>query len=790
MPFNIALTGIRAASDDLKITGNNISNASTTGFKSSRAEFGDVYAASILGAGTNNIGTGVRLQNVAQQFTQGSINFTQNVLDLAISGAGFFILDQSGETLYTRAGALGIDDEGFIVSNNGARLQGFPADADGNITGLLNDLQVQAGSLPPQQTTGVESDLNLDSQSIPPARQGSQFTTSGTSVGVAQSGQLIPTSTVLDTLGNQTVGYDFTAPNNASFDITLSGATSASENGTISISLAGPTSSVADIATQINNQINAATNPIGVTAIAVDQGGGVFRLEFQANTPGDASTIAVSSLGGTAAAGAPLFLNVGASTAGIPALTNGYPVQSVDFTDPTGGVTTYTTSAAGQSAATTASELNAIAGVTATATTSARITAGGYNNTGGNMVLTINNVPLTSDTLAALETEINAASIPGVTATLTGGDLVLTSATGEDIFFNISSTDAADQVTIVGTSGTTPVTIDAGAGDQDAVVGGTVTILMDQGYSASNPSPIGTGLFSAFTAATFQNVVIGAFDPQDQSTYNHATSLTIYDSLGNSHVMTQYFVKENYDPNDPSTYQNDWTMYVLIDGENVGDPNPGLPPPGNTLPTRASYTVRFNSDGTLNPLLSDPVLISNWTPLDANGVPNGATGPQNVLAGGVLPIPDPPTSSNFGIDISDFTQFGSPFAVNNVNQDGYTTGRMASLSIDTDGILFARFTNGETQVLGQVALARFNNEQGLNPSGDTTWAETSESGQPNIGAPNTSALGALQSSSLEDSNVDLSAQLVQLIIAQRNFQANAKTIETANQTTQTIINLR
>lgn len=101
MTFNIALTGIRAASEDLRVTGNNIANASTTGFKSSRAEFGDFYAASVLGSGSNTIGSGVRLQNVSQQFTQGSINFTQSVMDMAISGAGFFIVDQGGGgTLY------------------------------------------------------------------------------------------------------------------------------------------------------------------------------------------------------------------------------------------------------------------------------------------------------------------------------------------------------------------------------------------------------------------------------------------------------------------------------------------------------------------------------------------------------------------------------------------------------------------------------------------------------------------------------------------------------------------
>ena len=118
MPFDTALSGIRAASSDLSVTGNNIANASTTGFKASRAEFGDVYATSVLGAGVNAIGSGVQVQEVAQRFNQGNVGFTENELDLAINGNGFFVVSQQGETLYTRAGSFGLDDEGYVVPFN------------------------------------------------------------------------------------------------------------------------------------------------------------------------------------------------------------------------------------------------------------------------------------------------------------------------------------------------------------------------------------------------------------------------------------------------------------------------------------------------------------------------------------------------------------------------------------------------------------------------------------------------------------------------------------------------
>jgi flagellar hook protein FlgE len=183
------------------------------------------------------------------------------------------------------------------------------------------------------------------------------------------------------------------------------------------------------------------------------------------------------------------------------------------------------------------------------------------------------------------------------------------------------------------------------------------------------------------------------------------------------------------------------------------------------------------------------VLISNWTPLDADGNPNGAEGALPELAGGSLPIADPPTSSNFEIRLGDSTQFGTSFAFNNVDQNGYASGELSGLEISEEGIVSAKFTNDQSQTLGQIALANFANVQGLKPVGDTSWVETQSSGEPAIAAPMSGSLGAITSSALEDSNVDLSEQLVQMLIAQRNFQANARTISSADEIMQTIINL-
>ncbi len=781
MPFNTALSGIRAANSDLRITGNNIANASTTGYKLSRAEFGDVYATSVLSGGSNSVGSGVQLQSVSQQFGQGNLNFTENELDLAISGGGFFIMSQNGDRLYSRAGTMGLDSGGFIVNNTGAILQGFTADAAGNIGGVLGDVQISANTQPPAQTTLVNSEVNLDSNETVLQSTGSTFGTDGSVIGVAQTGQFTATTTNMQ-LGAVATPIDFGA-SPTTFDVTLAGSTPASGNGTVSVTLNATTAnSLQDVANLINSAIFSSPSPINVQAIS---GGG--NIEFQDLSSGVSSAITLANVTGANALSVALGA-APASTAGVSAADNGYAAQAMDITNPTGATVTYN-STAGASAAQTASELNALAGITATATTVGTVASAGFDNSNSN--LTLNGINVTSTTLAALEAEINAlstSSLPGITASVNGaGDLEITSSVGDDLTFTFSGT-AAGSVDVTGTAGGTQ-TVDNTPTNQSGVVGGSINIVLQENYSVDNPVPAVGNLFAPFVASTFQPLIINQFTPSDQATYNHATSVTIFDSLGNAHIMTQYFVKQPYDINDLTTSPNNWRMYVQIDGRDVGDPNTALAPPQNIAPTELSFDMHFNPDGSLNTLLTSQMLVSNWEPLDAQGNPNGALPPLNALAGGSIPVPTPASSSNFEIDVLGSTQFGSVFAVNNVNQNGYTTGRLSGLDVDETGVIFARFTNGEAQILGQIAMADFNNIQGLQPNGNTMWAETFETGTANIGTPGSSSLGLITSGALEESNVDLSQQLVNLIIAQRNFQASAKTIETANQTTQTIINI-
>ena len=432
MSFNIGLSGLRAATKDLNVTGNNIANAGTAGFKQSRAEFSDVYAASVLGTGKNQQGSGVLLSNVSQLFNQGNINYTQNALDLAINGNGFFQVSNNGAVSYSRAGYFGTDSEGFIVDNFGYNLQGYPIDANGALeNGRITNLQIQTSSQEPKPTSKIEQSFNLNST---------------------------------------------------------------------------------------------------------------------------------------------------------------------------------------------------------------------------------NDVPLNSP-----------------------------------------------------------------------------------------------------------------FDPTDPKSYNSSTSTNIYDTQGNAHVLTQYFVKLAADPAAvPPVPANSWSMNTLIDGVNPTTPSSSAPLVTN---------LTFNAAGKLLPGGS-PVDLTGWVPVALTGTPPVAT-PNGAESN--------PTVT---LDMRNATQFANAFAVNAVAQDGYTTGELAGLEIDDSGKIFARYTNGQSKVQGQIILADFANVQGLTPVGKTQWVQSLASGEPVRNPGTTGTLGAIQAGALEDSNVELSDQLVNLIVAQRNYQANAKTIETESAITQTIINLR
>jgi len=424
MSFQQGLSGLNAASKQLEVIGNNVANANTVGFKQSRAEFADVFANSLTGGGGTQIGIGTSLSTVAQQFTQGNVSSTNNSLDIAINGGGFFRMTNNGAVTYSRNGQFKMDKDGFIVDSASKHLTGYAADTTGAIQkGSPVDLKINTADLQPKATAKIVGLVNLDSRKATPA--------------------------------------------------------------------------------------------------------------------------------------------------------------------------------------------------------------------------------------------------------------------------------------------------------------------------------------------------VTPFVPTDPTTYTDSTAVTVFDSLGNPHTLQTYFVK------DPAP--NVWKVYTTADGIST-----------TPLPA-ATATLTFPATGTgLGPtsVPASPTAVT-FAPLNPPIPP--ATTPT---------VPTGAAAMALTIDYSASTQHGSNYSINSLTQDGYTSGRLAGFNTGADGIIVGRYSNGQSRALGQVVLSSFANPNGLQSLGGNAWSESSTSGTPLTGVPNTGTLGVLQSSAVEDSNTDLTAELVNMITAQRYYQANAQTIKTQDQVLQTLVNLR
>lgn len=540
MSFQQGLSGLNAASKSLETIGNNVANANTVGFKGSQAQFADVFASSLTGASAAQIGIGTKLSQVSQQFTQGNITASNNPLDVAINGGGFFRLSTGGTVTYSRNGQFQLDNNGFIVNSNGSRLTGYTANAQGVLsTGAPAEINIRTSDLSPRASTIVNASINLDSRLNQPLAATFDIN-DPTSYNSSSS------VSVFDSLGNAHVLQTYfvkTAP----------------------------------------------TPPLT---------GGTWEVYGSANG---------RALGAVDA---------------VPAATVGNVVAP------------------------------------AAAATQAPIPAGTFSINGvaiGAIAAGVDAIEQGTNVAAA----INAAAIPGVTA----------------------AADGAGVVTITN-AGTTTITMNGTAADAAAATAAQTALLDATG----------------FTAAQVGTQAVGA------------------QSLG---------------------------------------------------------TLRFNLDGTLDTANTVPAPPATFT----------ASIPVDPVSGAINPL-------TVGINFAGSNQFGAPFSVNALRQDGFTSGRLSGFNIGADGIITGRYTNGESATLGQVVLASFTNPNGLQPLGNNVWAETSTSGAALVGAPNTGTLGVLQSSAVEDSNVDLTAELVNMITAQRVYQANAQTIKTQDQVLQTLVNLR
>ena len=245
--------------------------------------------------------------------------------------------------------------------------------------------------------------------------------------------------------------------------------------------------------------------------------------------------------------------------------------------------------------------------------------------------------------------------------------------------------------------------------------------------------------------------ITSAFNPLDSTTYTKQTSVSIYDSLGVSHTLTTYFVAGTATP--PT---RDWTAYHYITDD------PLVPVSVDAAPA----TLTFDSTGKLTAPADGQVPLAPYVT---------GTSAADITA---------------KMDYTDSTQLSSAFSVNALKQDGLAAGKLTGISIDDAGVIFARYSNGGSTPLGKVALTRFANPQGLTKLGDTNWGQTPASGAPILGEAGTGNFGLIQSGALEQSNVDLSEQLVNLIVAQQAYQANSQTISTENKIIDIVLNIR
>ncbi len=529
MSFSQGLSGLNAASKELEVIGNNVANVDTVGFKGSQAQFGDVFAAALSGAGSAQIGIGVKLQTVAQQFTQGNISTTNNSLDMAVNGPGFFILSNAQGTSYSRNGQFQLDKNGNIVNSAGDNLQGYQ----------------------------------------------------------------------IDIISGKPIG----SPSNLSVP----------------------------------------------TAVA--------------------SAAATGASTGTGVKGIIAGLNLNSTL--LPPTTVFNPADPTTFNNST-STTTYDSKGVAQ-------------------TTTMYFVKSSYQPTANIATATAGGITTTTVTPTAPATSFSGLSV------------------GQNIQLGGFPT------------GTTIATL-------TPVVPATVPPTYSSFTTSANPTP---------ATAAAQPLIL-----------NVANSWNVYTTV-----------------TDPNTGSYLFPLPVSAAGQWV-----------------ANGILTFGTNGRYNSFIPNPNAPAT--------LPAGVTaGPLNSSTN-VSFTPTGAVTETIPFDFTASTQFGAAFGVNTLTQDGFTAGQLSGFSISPDGIIQGRYSNGVTKSLGQVALATFPDMQGLQPLGSNEWAQTAASGAPVVNAPGTGNNGVLQTSATEDSNVDITAQLVNMISAQRNYQANAQTIKTQDTVEQTLINLR
>lgn len=649
MGFQQGLSGLNVSAKSLDAIGNNIANASTVGYKSAQAQFADVFAAALGGGGAGQIGIGSSVPSISQLFTQGNITTTNNPLDIAINGGGFFRLSDGGTPVYSRNGQFSLDKDGYIVNAGGLRLTGYGADDTGAIVpGDFVDLRLSTTNIEPSATTASQVVVNLDSRQTAPSAM-----TSGALTGSAAPGSLT-----------------ITAANNT-LDLTIDGIAS-----TIDVPIANY-ATAGDLADAMETAIN--SDPTIAAAGSL--------VDVSINSSG-AIVIASRSSGTLGSQGSGSTVAVGGAGDGIANLL---------------GVPTATAGADNFSASNTLSY---------TASTAQTV----YDTLGNPHNLTMYFAKTSNVNTWQLYTALD--------GTFTGTTTTTPATSG------IYSITPALATTNVAAGATVDVTIDGLTQAVTLTAGGAPYASL-----AALQADLQGGIDTAFGAGAATVTVSGTDIVITSATSGGSSSVTLADGTV--------------------------TIANLFGGA-TATLTPGVASTTTVIPT--AEILSFDTTGAL----------ATAMPLNLTFDP--ATGATNPLA--------------FTLDFTGTSQYGINFGVNQLLQDGYTSGRLTGISVSPDGTVQGRYSNGKTRDQGQIVLVNFNNSNGLMSLGNNVWAETAESGQPIPGTPGQGSLGLLQSAAVEESNVDLTAELVNMITQQRVYQANAQTIKTQDQILQTLVNLR
>lgn len=775
MSFYTSLTGLNSATAQLAVTSNNIANVGTSGFKRSRADFGDIFSTSPLQKSSSNIGQGVSLKQVSQEFSQGNISTSGNSLDLAITGDGFFPLKTPDglQDIYTRNGSFTLNDQNNVVNSTGQRLMAASVDSSGKAD--LTDLN--ALTIPPKtsgeavETTKIQLGLNLpaDSAVITADFDRSNPSTYNKSTAL----------TVYDSGGNgylATVYYAKTQ--NASQDQT-------------------PPSSkwqtyffVGD--TQVKPALQQATDKVG-GALFVNKYGDVLPKSDPRVVPSSGTTemYSLDQLTDVRRSSPASAIGSALTSAGF---TNGALVNAVSGTlsfnikvDAAAAATpiTYTMKAGDQDPEVLARNVEVA-----------------INNALGSLAET----PATSSTPAIKNARfgISVAFDPD-----TARFSIASGTTGDGSSIEVTTTDA-NAIRVMGLTGT-GLKVDAstnealrGKPSEPAVLRGeSMTINTTKSISTTSANKdffvsvdgyafkVELSFPTTYTnidsfAKALQDNINGKIDP---STNRIVSGVTVnFDAKSKQFVFTTGTTGEN--------------SAIQI----TGSADWGLANTEMQFGSTSEWKklTQFTENGALQFVKNgiqteDATGLSTqteWWPvyLDRGELSFDLTGKP------ISPLTDMPFETAFlaggkgaltmSIDFTKSTQYSSAFAVLSQSQDGAPEGELMGLNIGVDGLVNATYSNGSQVSLGKIVLANFSSPSGLRQVGDASYLSSATSGVAKIGEAGSAGFGSIRAGATERANVDLTQELVDLITAQRNFQANAKAIETSSTMTSAIINIR